>query len=58
MNFLDRPAVRRDQIVLPDDLLENIERQVLGIGRHSRRLLASGQHLKRGILLHGAPSHD
>jgi len=55
MNFLDRPAVRRDQIVLPDDLLENIERQVLGIGRHSRRLLASGQHLKRGILLHGAP---
>jgi hypothetical protein len=55
MNFLDRPAVRRDQIGLPDDLLENIERQVLGIGRHSRRLLASGQHLKRGILLHGAP---
>ena len=51
MNFLERPAVGRDQIVLPDDLLENVERQVLAIGKHSGRLLASGQHLKRGILL-------
>jgi len=55
MNFLERPAVGRDQIVLPEDVLESIERQVLGVGRHSSRLLASGQHLKRGILLHGAP---
>ena len=55
MNFLERPAVGRDQIVLPGDVLENIERQVLGVGRHSGRLLASGQHLKRGVLLHGAP---
>jgi len=30
MNFLERPAVSRDQIMLPDDVLENIERQVLG----------------------------
>jgi hypothetical protein len=55
INFIERPTVGRDQIVLPDDLLENIERQVLGVGRHSGRLLASGQHLKRGVLLHGAP---
>ncbi len=55
MNFLERPAVTRDQIVLPDEVLDNIERQVLGVGRHSGRLLASGQHLKRGVLLHGAP---
>jgi ATP-dependent 26S proteasome regulatory subunit len=55
MNFLERPSVGRDQIVLPDEVLENIERQVLGVGRHAGRLLASGQHLKRGILLHGAP---
>jgi hypothetical protein len=55
MNFLERPAVGRDQIVLPPEVLENIERQVLGVGRHSARLLASGQHLKRGVLLHGAP---
>jgi hypothetical protein len=55
MNFLSRPSVGRDQIVLPAEVLDNIERQVLGVGRHSGRLLASGQHLKRGLLLHGAP---
>ncbi|HLK77607.1 MAG TPA: ATP-binding protein [Streptosporangiaceae bacterium] len=55
MNFLERPSVGRDQIVLPAEVLDNIERQVLGVGRHSGRLLASGQHLKRGVLLHGAP---
>jgi hypothetical protein len=55
MNFLERPAIGREQVVLPEEVLENIERQVLGVGRHSGRLLASGQHLKRGVLLHGAP---
>jgi hypothetical protein len=55
ISFLARPAVDRSQIVLPGGLLEEIERQVIGIGRHSRRLLASGQHLRRGVLLHGAP---
>jgi len=55
LNFLPRPNVSRDQIVLPDALLDEIERQVIGVATHSRRLLASGQHLKRGILLHGAP---
>ena len=42
-------------MVLPDDLLDGIERQVLGVARHAGQLLASGQHLKRGVLLHGAP---
>ena len=55
LNFLERPSVRRDQVVLPDELLAEIEGQVLGIARHAGRLLASGQHLKRGILLYGAP---
>lgn len=55
LNFLSLPDVRRDQIVLPAELLAEIERQVIGVAKHSSRLLASGQHLKRGILLHGAP---
>src|SRR5215472_15688312 len=55
LNFLPRPSVSRDQVVLPDELLAEIERQVIGVARHADRLLASGQHLKRGILLHGAP---
>jgi hypothetical protein len=55
LSFLERPAVTRDQIVLPAELLDDIERQMLGVARHSARLLASRQHLKRGILLHGEP---
>jgi hypothetical protein len=55
LHFLDRPRVTRDNVVLPDDLLDGIERQVLGVQRHVGRLRASGQHLKRGVLLHGAP---
>ena len=55
LSFLDRPSVGRDQIILPPEVLDGIERQVLGVARHAGQLLASGQHLKRGILLHGAP---
>ena len=55
LSFLDRPHLGRDQVILPAEVLGGIERQVLGVARHARQLLASGQHLKRGILLHGAP---
>ena len=53
--FLNRPAVGRSDVILPDGVLDAIERQVLGVARHAGRLRASGQHLKRGVLLHGAP---
>jgi hypothetical protein len=55
LSFLRRPSVAREQLVLPAALLADIERQVVGVAAHSRRLLASGQHLKRGVLLYGAP---
>jgi len=55
VTFLNRPAVGRSDVILPDGVLEAIERQVLGVARHAGRLRASGQHLKRGVLLHGAP---
>jgi ATPase family associated with various cellular activities (AAA) len=55
LSFQPRPRVARDEVILPPDVLDGIERQVLGVARHASRLLASGQHLKRGILLHGAP---
>jgi ATP-dependent 26S proteasome regulatory subunit len=32
-----------------------VSRQVVGIAEHRERLLAAGQHLKRGLLLHGPP---
>jgi ATP-dependent 26S proteasome regulatory subunit len=55
LSFVDRPEVKRDQVVLPPPVLDGIERQVLGVARHSSRLLASGQHLRRGVLLYGVP---
>jgi ATPase family associated with various cellular activities (AAA) len=55
LHFLDRPRLDRSELILPPALLDAIERQVLGIARHAERLLASGQHLKRGVLLHGSP---
>jgi ATPase family associated with various cellular activities (AAA) len=53
--FLARPRVGRSDVVLPRDVLDGIERQVVGIARHATALRASGQHLKRGVLLHGPP---
>ena len=53
--FHERPALTREDLVLPTDVLEAVEAQVLGIARHRSRLVASGQHLKRGVLLHGPP---
>jgi hypothetical protein len=49
------PQVTRDRIVLPDGVLERIERQAFGIAEHAERLRASGRHLRRGLLLYGAP---
>jgi hypothetical protein len=55
VSFVDRPEISRQALVLPEGTFELIERQVIGIGTHRSRLQASGQHLKRGILLHGPP---
>ncbi len=53
--FHERPALTREGLVLPDEVLEAVEAQVIGVARHRSRLVASGQHLKRGVLLHGPP---
>jgi hypothetical protein len=49
------PAIAREQIVLPEGVLETIERQAFGYARHAERLRASGRHMRRGLLLHGPP---
>lgn len=48
-------AIERDRIVLPDGVLERIERTAFGISRHAGRLTAGRRHLRRGLLLHGPP---
>jgi hypothetical protein len=55
VTFLPRPAIAARDVVLPDGMLENIERHIIGIAEWSRELLDAGQHLKRGLLLHGPP---
>jgi hypothetical protein len=55
VTFLPRPAIAAQDVVLPDGMLENIERHIIGIAEWSRELLEAGQHLKRGLLLHGPP---
>lgn len=49
------PPVSRDGIILPEGLLERIERHTIGFVRYADHLLAAGRHLKRGLLLHGRP---
>ncbi|GAA1658938.1 AAA family ATPase [Kribbella alba] len=50
-----RPEIARDDVVLPDGVLERVEREVIGIAEHREFLLEAGQHLRRGVLLYGPP---
>ena len=55
ISFQTLPAVGRDDIVLPDEDLDAIERHVIGMSHHAGALRAGGRHLKRGLLLYGPP---
>jgi ATPase family associated with various cellular activities (AAA) len=55
ISFHRLPAIQREAIILPDGLLERIERQTVGFSKHAAKLAAAGRHLKRGLLLHGPP---
>jgi ATP-dependent 26S proteasome regulatory subunit len=55
VRFVRRPELGRDDVIMPNGLLEHIERQVVGIAEHRDRLQAEGRHLKRGVLLYGPP---
>jgi hypothetical protein len=53
--FHSRPQLARDEVILPERTFAAIEEHVFGIAEHRERLRLSGQHLKRGLLLHGPP---
>src|SRR5204863_1722887 len=55
IGFVERPTLTREDIVLPDGLLERVSEHVLGIAAHRQVLATYGQHLKRGVLLFGPP---
>jgi cell division protease FtsH len=51
----DLPAIRREEVILPEPLMRRIERHTLSFGKHAERLRAARRHMKRGILLYGPP---
>jgi hypothetical protein len=55
VSFLPRPELTADQVILPTGVLESLERHVVRGAAHNARLVALGQHLKRGLLLYGPP---
>jgi cell division protease FtsH len=55
LTFLPRAQMSDRELVLRDDVLASIERHVLGIADARTRLRLSGQHVKRGLMLHGPP---
>lgn len=44
-----------DQLVLPDDLIARLRREVFDYVERSPALAANGLDVKRGVLLHGPP---
>ncbi len=55
LKFHTVPNITRDQIILPEGLLQRVERQTTEAGKYSEALRNAGRKLKRGILLHGKP---
>ncbi len=55
ITFHDLPQVSREEVILPTELLDRIERHTISFSKHAKRLVAAGRHLKRGVLLHGPP---
>ncbi len=55
LQFHRRPSMTADELILSADTLAEVQRQVVEVARHKERLLAAGQHLKRGLLLYGPP---
>jgi hypothetical protein len=53
--FHRRPALRPEDVVLPAGVLDRVHRHIAGVAAHRETLRSAGQHLKRGMLLHGPP---
>jgi hypothetical protein len=53
--FHTLPGIAREDVILPDGVLERIERHTIVFSQQAERLLAAGRSLKRGLLLYGPP---
>lgn len=48
LHFSDIPHTAREDVILPEVVLERVECHALGVAVHRDALLDAGQHLKRG----------
>jgi cell division protease FtsH len=55
VKFHRLPRVQRNEVVLPDGVLERIEQHAVRFSDHAAALVAAKRSLKRGILLYGPP---
>jgi len=55
LRFIVVEPVNRDSIVLPERIMEVLERNVLSSSKHREVLRQSGRRLRHGLLLHGPP---
>ncbi len=55
VHFHRLPRIEREGIILPQGVLERIERQTIRFAQLGEQLRAAGRHLKRGLLLYGPP---
>jgi hypothetical protein len=55
IQFHDLPKVTRDEIILPDEVLKVVERNVIGLLAHADTLRKAGRSTRHGVLFHGSP---
>ena len=55
IHFHDMPTVTRDEIVLPEEVLKVVERNVIGLLAHADVLKRAGRSTRHGVLFHGPP---
>jgi cell division protease FtsH len=55
IQFHDLPVVTRDQIILPEEVLQVVERNVIGLLKHATTLRKAGRSTRHGVLFHGPP---
>ncbi len=55
VSFHHLGTVDRSAIILPNGLLDRVERQTIGFPARAARLRELGRHMKRGLLLYGPP---
>jgi ATP-dependent 26S proteasome regulatory subunit len=55
IRFHELLAASRESIILPDEIMTVVERNVLGLLRHARALADAGRSARHGVLFHGPP---